>query len=147
MTDSTLYLLDTNILIQFVRGKRKWDRIRQSYQLLLLDPRPLVSVVSVGEVRSLAYQWNWGERKLEQMEFILGYFKVLTIHTPAVLEAYARIDSHFKRRGVKHGKNDLWIAATASVAGATLLTTDHDYDDMDPYFLNREWIDLSSVRG
>jgi len=38
------------------------------------------------------------------------------------------------------GKNDLWIAATAHVTGATLLTTDKDFDHLDPQFLVRVWI-------
>lgn len=28
------------------------------------------------------------------------------------------------------GKNDVWIAATTKVAGATLLTTDNDFDHL-----------------
>ena len=38
------------------------------------------------------------------------------------------------------GKNDLWIAATAFVTKATLLTTDKDFDHMHPAFLQRDWI-------
>jgi len=33
------------------------------------------------------------------------------------------------------GKNDLWIAATASVLEATLLTTDFDFDHLKGVFL------------
>ena len=39
------------------------------------------------------------------------------------------------------GKNDLWIAATAHVTGATLLTTDKDFDHLAGQFLKREWVD------
>ena len=39
------------------------------------------------------------------------------------------------------GKNDVWIAATAAVTGATLLTTDRDFDRLTPQFLTRVWID------
>jgi len=39
------------------------------------------------------------------------------------------------------GKNDLWIAATARTTGATLLTTDKDFDHFDPALLPQEWID------
>ena len=42
------------------------------------------------------------------------------------------------------GKNDLWIAATAMATGATLLTTDKDFDHLDPTFLTRDWIDPTS---
>ncbi len=38
------------------------------------------------------------------------------------------------------GKNDLWIAATASVLSATLLTTDNDFSHLQDYFLQIERI-------
>lgn len=75
------------------------------------------------------------------MEFALGYFDEVFIDSHAVVDAYAVIDAHFQSRGHSFGKNDLWIAATAHVAGARLLTTDHDFDPMDPLFLSRDWID------
>jgi tRNA(fMet)-specific endonuclease VapC len=137
------YLLDTSILVRFVRGDAVWARIQSRYQLLATDPRPMISVVTAGELRSLAYQRHWSAAKRSQMEFGLGYFKVVTIHDPAIIEAYAVIDSHFTLKGHPFGKNDLWIAATAQVMGARLLTTDRDFDAMDPLFLSRDWIDPS----
>jgi len=41
------------------------------------------------------------------------------------------------------GKNDLWIAATASVLSAALLTTDNDFSHLQGYFLQMEKIDYS----
>ena len=38
------------------------------------------------------------------------------------------------------GKNDLWIAATASILNATLLTTDLDFNHLHNVFLNLECI-------
>lgn len=34
------------------------------------------------------------------------------------------------------GKNDLWIAATASILSAKLLTTDNDFDHLDGVYLD-----------
>ncbi|MEO0042302.1 MAG: hypothetical protein RL329_1750 [Bacteroidota bacterium] len=34
------------------------------------------------------------------------------------------------------GKNDLWIAATASILALELLTADNDFNHLDPIFLN-----------
>ena len=34
------------------------------------------------------------------------------------------------------GKNDIWIAATASVMDAPLITTDGDYDHLDSVYLS-----------
>jgi tRNA(fMet)-specific endonuclease VapC len=39
------------------------------------------------------------------------------------------------------GKNDLWIAATASVLKAILLTTDHDFDHLDKVLVEVVYID------
>jgi tRNA(fMet)-specific endonuclease VapC len=43
--------------------------------------------------------------------------------------------------GTPVGENDTWIAATAHVTGARVLTTDTDFDSLDPTFLARDWID------
>jgi predicted nucleic acid-binding protein len=136
-----LYLLDTNILVHLIRGDAVWLRVRAIYQPLLIDPRPLLSVVSVGELRSLALQFNWQAEKLDQMEFYLGYFQRISIDDPEILRAYAVIDAHGHRTGPPLGKNDVWIAATASVLRARLLTTDKDFDRLDPLFLSHDWID------
>lgn len=137
----TLYLLDTNILVHYVRDSPVWARIRDEYQLLLIEPTPVICVVTVGELRSLAYQWEWEEKKRSQMEFALGYFGIVNIDTPDILEGYALIDSHLESRGQSLGKNDLWIAATTTASGARLITTDHDFDRLHGTFIDRDWID------
>ena len=45
-----LYLLDTNILVHLVRGDSVWARARATYQPLLTEPRPIICVVTAGEV-------------------------------------------------------------------------------------------------
>ncbi len=136
-----LYILDTNILVHYVRASALWTRVRDTYQPLTTDPRPIISVVTVGEIRSLAIQWNWGQKKLDQMEFALAFFKVSAIHDPDLIQVYAVIDAFGEECGQPLGKNDVWIAATAAVRGATLLTTDRDFDRLTPRFIARDWID------
>ncbi len=137
---SQRYLLDTNILIHFVRASRVWTQIRSRYQLLATDPKPLISIVSAGELRSFAYLHGWGDAKRSQMDFILGYFDEVPLDSDTLVEAYAVIDSHLQSRGRALGKNDLWIAATVQTMGATLLTTDKDFDPISPRFIARDWI-------
>ncbi len=137
---SPLYLLDTNILVHSVRHDATWGRIRDEYQLLLIDPTPIISIVTAGELRSLALQFRWGPVKLDRMEFALGYFDVVPVEDPALVDNYAGIDAHFQLHGHNMGKNDLWIAATVVRFDAHLLTTDRDYDPLDPLFLTRDWI-------
>jgi len=141
MAADTLYLLDTNVLVHYVRESELWSRIRDDYEPFTREQNPLFCVVSEGELRSLSIQWNWGTRKLDQLEFCLGFFESYTIDRPRVLRAYAAIDSFSESIGRKVGKNDVWIAATAAVTGATLLTTDRDFDHLAPRFLKRDWID------
>ena len=75
------------------------------------------------------------------MEFCLGFFQSQSIDDYEILRMYAVIDAYSESIGQSMGKNDLWIAATAAVTGATLLTTDRDFDKLAPRFLAREWID------
>jgi tRNA(fMet)-specific endonuclease VapC len=126
------YLLDTNILVHFARRDRTWSRIQQKHSLLLIDPQPIVCIVSAGELRSLAVQFGWQSKLQDQMEFALGYFEQINIDRETILKSYATIDSYVVRSGRKMGKNDLWIAATARVLGAKILTTDRDFDDISP---------------
>jgi len=75
------------------------------------------------------------------MEGLLNYFTVIPLPFSNVIETYAEIDDYSRRNGVTIGKNDLWIAATASVTGARLLTTDRDFDHLDGVYLSRDWVD------
>ncbi|MEO2089729.1 MAG: type II toxin-antitoxin system VapC family toxin [Gemmataceae bacterium] len=141
MNDASLYQLDTNILVHYIRHSAVWRHVRDTYQLLLIEPTPRICSVSEGELRSLALQWRWGARRLGQVEYCLGYFPRHTIDTPRVMEMYAVIDAYCESIGQPMGKNDLWIAATAAVTGATLLTTDRDFDRLAPRLLSHIWID------
>jgi tRNA(fMet)-specific endonuclease VapC len=43
------------------------------------------------------------------------------------------------------GKNDLWIAATASVFNLTLLTSDQDFSHLDKTYLDVEIVDIQKI--
>ena len=55
------YLLDTNILVAYVRGGRVGQHVEKKFQLRTSPYKPLISIVSVGEVLSLANQFAWGD--------------------------------------------------------------------------------------
>lgn len=139
--DQTQYFLDTNILVHFVREDGIAQHIHQQYSPLLADPRPLISIVTIGELRSLAIQWNWGEQKQDRMRFFLDYFWKMPIEKPEVLSAYPAIDAYSESIGRPMGKNDVWIAASAHVMNTHLLTTDTDFDHLHTVFITRIWID------
>jgi predicted nucleic acid-binding protein len=58
-----------------------------------------------------------------------------------VLDRYAEIDAFLTQSGRTVSDNDVWIAACAAAADATLLTTDRDFDPLDPRYMERVWID------
>lgn len=75
------------------------------------------------------------------MEFILSCFLRVAIGDSLILKTYAAIDAHSQAIGNSMGKNDIWIAASAKSVGATLLTTDKDFDHLNNLFITRVWID------
>lgn len=135
------FLLDTNILLAYLRNSLLAQYLEATYGLEQIQPPPLISVVTEGEVRAFALKRGWGARKIADMERRLAALEVVPLPFSSILDAYARIDDHCTRNGFVLGKNDLWIAATAHVTDSTLLTTDRDFDPLHALFLQREWVD------
>nr|WP_309690025.1 type II toxin-antitoxin system VapC family toxin [Armatimonas sp.] len=137
----TLYLLDTNIILHYARRSVVQQKIEPEYRLLSRSEIALVSYVSEAEARTMAAYREWGKPALTQLEFVLGAFRTVPIEQEEILKAYTEVDVYSRTQGIKMGKNDLWIAATVRVTGATLLTTDMDFDHLEGIMLAREWID------
>lgn len=104
--------------------------------------------MSVAEARSLGRYREWGDARLTQLGFLLTQFRRIEIDEPGIEDAYVALDVYSRSMGVKMGKNDrpegTRIAATALVAGATLLTTDSDFDHLSGVYLDCRWIDPAS---
>ncbi|MBL7133464.1 MAG: type II toxin-antitoxin system VapC family toxin [Phycisphaerae bacterium] len=134
------YLLDTNILLAYIRAGKLGEQIERTYKLSASPYKPLISVVTVGEILAVARKFGWGDEKILTMNGLLKELIRLDINDAQVLEAYAEPDE-FARTHQTIGKNDVWIAATARVTGATLLTTDRHFDQFHPKYIKRIWID------
>ncbi len=141
-----LYLPDTPIFVHYVRDDALAEWVRATYHFD--DPATLLIISSVieGEVRSLALQFSWGKRKRARLDELLARAASVPLDYRGVIEAYARIDAHCRRMGTPIGENDTWIAATANATGARLITTDRDFDHLDPGFVSRDWIDPERFR-
>jgi predicted nucleic acid-binding protein len=107
---------------------------------------PIISVVTYGEILSFGMQKNWGDKKLQDISTLLSKLIIVDVNSgdPDMLKAYAEIDAFSKGRLPGHplgtsaitmGKNDLWIAATAKVANATLITVDSDFNHLNNNFI------------
>jgi len=139
---SELFLLDTNIVVHYLRGSAVAHQVERKFQLRHRTERPLLSVVSVGELRALAKKLVWGERKQRRLMEQVRELVVVDVNNRQVLEAYAELSHWTESRGRRMGQqNDLWIAATAKATGATLVTTDKDFDPLHPDHIKRFWVD------
>lgn len=141
-------LLDTNILVALVRGNEDAQRV-QHYISTLTNPQLFISVVNMVEAESLVVQWGWGSKKVDTLRKILKGLITIDIENSnlPLLEAYIHIDTYSKRKkpcpegnmlpqgAIIMGKNDLWLAATAHVLNATLLTMDGDFDHLNNVFI------------
>lgn len=85
-----------------------------------------ISVVTIAEVRFGHVRGGWGARRIVESERDLTRFLPLTIDDPHLHE-WARLRNAARARGIAIGDNDLWIAATASVREAVLITCDKDH--------------------
>ena len=148
------YVFDTNILLIYLRDKNLAEFIDKKYNPLNHQNRPIISVVSVGEIKSLALKNSWGRKKQEKLTKFLKQFLIADINVETVLQKYAEIDAFsqgklidktIKLSARNMGKNDLWIASTASVLDATLLTTDKDFMHLDNEYLKLAYIDVKIV--
>lgn len=144
-TEWIRYLLDTNILLAYVRWQALAQYIEATYQLGTRQPTPIISIVSEAEIRVLAVQNQWGAFKRRMLEEkMLDFLSIVPIPYKDVLAAYIEVDDYSRRNGRVMGKNDVWIAATARVEQATILTTDRDFDHLHPHLVLREYVDPNS---
>ena len=146
-----VYLLDTNIVVHYVRTSTTFDKVNTKLSLFSTSSKLYFSEVSRGEILSFAKRNRWGQRKLERLEDFLSTLKITPISSEGIHEAYADIDaysqSHHPTLSLPQGmtarnmgKNDVWIAATAHILRATLVTTDKDFDHLQ-HFFGLEWVE------
>ncbi len=146
------YLIDTNILVYYIRNDSRIKFIDENFNLLSAMDTSIISVVTEAEIKSIALQLNWGQPKQRILTMLLQKFLIADINVQKIVDTYAEIDA-FSQGRLKSlplmgsarimGKNDLWIAATASVYDLTLLTTDNDFSHLAEEFLELQIVSLS----
>ena len=62
------YVLDTNILLHYLRESELAASLDSQYNPLSLANDAILSVVSVGEIRAIAKINHWGKRRLDKIE-------------------------------------------------------------------------------
>jgi tRNA(fMet)-specific endonuclease VapC len=141
-------IYDTNILLQILRSPGSMENLQAGFGSEYIEE--YISIVTVDEIRSLAVQFCWGNTRLCKMKELLEELPSIDINTPSVLDLYVETDCYSKRKhatlvgdfsAIKMGKNDLWIAATASAYQCSLLTMDLDFRHLHEEFLDVIYID------
>ena len=136
-------LYDTNIIISIVRDKTGYEVMNY------LNPEEnivYISFANVAEIESIAFQGGWGENKKNQLDRFFNVARVIDI-SDLLLNTYIDIDAFSQRNHPDYehysfktprnmGKNDLWIAATASLLNLSLVTTDSDFEHLHDNFLH-----------
>lgn len=120
------WLLDTSILLHWIRASKAAQTIDAQFHLRESNFRPLICEVTLGEIEAFARDRNWGASKRNVLKNLKKELVAVDISDSRVIDAYADFSSLARANGwpIFHDKNDLWIAAAAHVAAATLLTTD-----------------------
>jgi len=135
-------LFDTNILLNLGKGRHA----KQILKIINPDNKKIfASVATLGELKSLVLQNNWGASRLQSLDELLEDVVVVDINEN-MAGTYSEIDAFSQRRNPRitdypfatprnMGKNDLWIAATASLLGLKLVTTDADFNHLHEVFI------------
>lgn len=104
-----MYLLDTNICIEFLRG-----RLPLAYQVFKeTDPRLIkIPVIVEAELYLGAAKSNSPDKNRDLIERFLLPFDTIPFTSACALK-YAQLRAHLEENGLCIGPNDLFIAATA----------------------------------
>ena len=146
-------IYDTNILLQILRDGQSSNKIQSVFDLC--DAEESICLVTLAEIRSLSIQFRWGAIRRAKMEELLFRLVILDINVPEIIDRYVDIDCYSKGKhltrssnfsAIKMGKNDLWIAATASVYECKLLTMDLDFGHLRDEFVDVVYIAPDTFR-
>jgi predicted nucleic acid-binding protein len=110
----------------------KWHpEFAPRYVALVRGAELVVSFMTLAEMRQGALDANWGPRKWDALEAYLADFSVL--HSDSLLcSTWAALRNESTRKGRRISSADAWIAATALVLSAPLVTNNpKDYRHLD----------------
>jgi len=119
------FLLDTNAISALMRAD-----IRMTPWLSSIRPgdRVAVSVITRGEIPFGLELLDPGRRRSELEGKARKLFAVLPCEPiPSAADRCVNVKASQQRRGLPLDENDLWIATTALVMNATLVSRDSDF--------------------
>ena len=125
-----IYLLDSNIISYLVQENQ---RVGEHLKQLPRSDRVVICTIVRGEILYGIQRMSPGRRKDEITEkiskLLAGFF--CEPLSEAVADRYATLKRSSQATGFSIEDNDLWIAATALLLGALLVTHDDDFLNID----------------
>lgn len=150
------YVLDTNILIHYVRDSIVWQYVEENYLRKGVKGYAFICEVTEGEIAAFAHENKWGKYKLDRLAKFLKRLTSIPISSTLVKKFYVLISAYSRNRhkslrlskpftARSMGKNDIWIAALAASKEYTLISTDRDFEHLDGKVLNFIYIDVEEI--
>jgi predicted nucleic acid-binding protein len=149
------YLLDTNLIIIYSRENLLSERIEKEFSLFNGKHSLAISAVVLGELDALSKKLQHGKKRKQTISKYTDELFTIDINTKKIIDKYGDIDAYSQGKLKSNplgtsarnmGKNDLWIAATASVYDLTLITTDKDFEHLNGVFLDLVYVDLEGFK-
>jgi tRNA(fMet)-specific endonuclease VapC len=102
------YILDTDWIINLLAGKKDAEERIQQF-----DPEEIVvSLVAVAEIYEGAYNFANPEAHIKTFRSFLSNFQLLNLNLP-IIEKFAEVRAHLRRRGQMISDFDILLGATA----------------------------------
>jgi len=117
------YLIDTDWLISYLKGRRDADELLGR----LYTEGLAISVVTYGEALEGLADLPNSAAQISQFESFLGTLNVLPVDVE-IGRRYAAIRRELRRLGQLLADNDLWIGATALAHDLSLVTRDRHFE-------------------
>lgn len=144
------YLLDTNILLGYLKKAPYAEFIENTYNISDHENISAISIVTYAELFSFVIRRKWGDDKKHKLNKLLLKFPIAYIDRNDLTLRFSEIDAYCQNKhsanppgfsAIKLSDNDIWIAATASLSNSTLITTDKDFIPLDKVFINLLHVD------
>jgi tRNA(fMet)-specific endonuclease VapC len=111
------YILDTDWIINLLAGRQD-----AKVKIEQLDPEEIViSLVSVAEIYESAFNYTNPEAHIQTFRSFLSNFQLLNLNLP-IIEKFAEVRAHLRRRGQMISDFDILIGATAMHHNLIVLT-------------------------
>lgn len=147
------YVFDTSTIIIYLKDEAIKRIVEKKLKPFDEENIVVISAVTLGEIESIIIQNKWGEKRQEGLFELLEDIVVADINNDVMIEAYGKIDAFSQNRlpnkplgtsARNMGKNDLWIAATANVTNATLISADKDFLHLKDEYIDLIFIDIQT---